>query len=135
MRDSTYSTKQREAILNLLTSSGSGHLSADEITQLLREQGINVGKSTVYRYLNMLTKSNVLRRYMVEGVACYSYIGDPQCREHYHLFCTRCGELRHVTCGRLDELNAHLCADHNFSLDTTQTVFYGLCEGCGGTRA
>lgn len=130
-----YNTKQRELILKYLSESAGKHIKADNIIEYLKQNETPVGKSTVYRYLDTLVEENLVRKYTIEeGVgACYQYIGKEKnnhCREHYHLKCSNCGELFHVNCELMDEINAHILKEHNFQIDSSKTVFYGICEKC-----
>ena len=127
-----YKTKQGERILETLIRNEDRHLTAEEICVLLKEEGAAVGTATVYRNLEKLVAEGTIRRYRLdEGEsACYQYIGDGSCHEHFHLKCLGCGEVIHLECDYLDELNSHLLEHHSFHLDRTKIVLYGLCSVC-----
>ncbi len=127
-----YKTKQGERILETLIRNEDRHLTAEEICVLLKEEGAAVGTATVYRNLEKLVAEGTIRRYRLdEGEsACYQYIGDGSCHEHFHLKCLGCGEVIHLECDYLDELNSHLLDHHSFHLDRTKIVLYGLCSVC-----
>lgn len=132
-----YQTKQRAAILALLTQCRA-HMTADDIVRQLQERGLAVGKSTVYRYLDKLIEQGSVRRYVIEeGMpACYEYCAEADaCSSHYHLKCTQCGRLLHVECETLRELNAHVRQHHGFLVDGSKTVLYGLCAHCAESGA
>lgn len=128
-----YRTKQRNDILEFLKTNTAQHLTADAITDALKQSGVSVGKTTVYRYLDKLANEGKVRRYFVPDAksACYEFI-DPAlaCHMHYHLKCTACGALLHVECGLMDQVAAHMERDHRFVVDQTKTVLYGLCHAC-----
>ncbi len=127
-----YKTKQGERIFELLIRNEKRHLTAEEICGLLRAEGAAVGTATVYRNLEKLVSEGKIKRYRLEEgeSACYQYIGDGSCHEHFHLKCLNCGEVIHLECGYLDELNGHLLGHHDFHLDCTKIVLYGLCSKC-----
>lgn len=127
-----YKTKQGERILETLIRNEDRHLTAEEICVLLKEEGAAVGTATVYRNLEKLVAEGTIRRYRLdEGEsACYQYIGDGSCHEHFHLKCLGCGEVIHLECDYLDELNSHLLDHHSFHIDRTKIVLYGLCSVC-----
>ena len=131
-----YRTRQRERILQLLTERRGEHLSAEEVVDLLRREGAPVGRATVYRYLERLVEQGSARKYFLEGGAgcCYQYSGGEDCREHFHLKCTGCGALFHVDCDYLDALERHVFDHHQFIIDNTKTVLYGLCAGCAAKK-
>jgi Fur family ferric uptake transcriptional regulator len=126
-----YNTKQQDAVLSVLKSTKGRHVTADEIYLKLIHQGKSVGKTTIYRHLEKLTADGTIRRFTTgdNSGACYQ-LSDSHCAEHYHLKCSDCGKLIHVECDFLDELAKHLMNDHNFKLDKSKTVLYGICSDC-----
>ena len=100
----------------------------------MKEYGANVGKTTIYRYLEQLANEGVVRKYRMQDGTCYQYQDDLQCREHHHLKCLYCGELIHLECAQLRELEKHVQLQHGFQIDNTQTVLYGMCENCRKQR-
>lgn len=127
-----YKTKQRERIDALIENIGDRHFTADEADILLRQSGEAVGKATIYRHLERLVSEGRLRRFYSEdgGSACYQFIGDAHCKEHFHLKCMTCGRMIHLECSYLDELNVHLMEHHNFEVDNTKIVLCGTCGEC-----
>ena len=129
-----YRTRQRAAILQYFKSHPHAHLTAEELCDALRANGISVGKSTIYRALDKLEESGIVRRFtMTPGEsACYQYAdgSGETCCTHFHLKCLVCGTLQHISCEHLDELTAHLGAKHNFTVDYAKTVLYGTCDPC-----
>ena len=49
---------------------------------------------------------------------------------HFHLKCTGCGRLILVECDYLGEVSKHVLEHHQFTIDNTKTVLYGLCADC-----
>ena len=127
-----YKTKQRETVENCLKNNKNRHLTADEITEILRSAGQDVGRTTVYRTLEKLIQEGRVRRYAAAkgDSACYQYLTDTACHEHFHLKCTGCGKLLHIECEQMQKLNSHILSEHKFRVDKLQTVLYGLCEKC-----
>ena len=130
----SYRTRQRAAILQYLKTHPHAHLTAEELCDALHAHGVSVGKSTVYRALDMLVDAGVVRRFTAspgEGT-CYQYAGGDgmQCHAHFHLKCVVCGTLYHIECDHLDELTAHLGIQHSFTVDYAKTVLYGTCDPC-----
>lgn len=126
-----YKTKQKESILEYLKQVD-GHVTADDVVNYFRNSGNQIGKATVYRYLDKLVEQNVVLKYSLGNgqSACYQYVGEHEAEHHYHLICVGCGNLMHEKCGYMDEIAKHLSADHSFSLDPLKTVLYGKCKHC-----
>lgn len=129
----SYNTRQRAEILDFLKSNPDKNLSIDDITLALSTQDIKVGKTTIYRYMDKLTKEGRVRKYKVENSksAYYEFISDHHgCLDHYHFKCTNCGHLLHVDCEMMDDVFSHMQSHHGFVADNAKTVIYGLCSNC-----
>lgn len=129
----SYTTRQKEILLDYLKSVENKHFTAGEVCEYFKDQGI--GKSTVYRRLEKLVDEGVLKKYTVDAQspACYEYIGEHAHVEHgecYHLKCEKCGKLFHLHCEEIEALEDHIGKEHEFSIDPVRTVFYGVCKDC-----
>ena len=63
--------------------------------------------------------------------AVFQYVDEGRhCREHLHLKCVQCGRIYHLDCHFMDEVRAHLMAEHGFTLQCEGSVLYGLCRSC-----
>ncbi len=131
MQRGNYQTKQQEAVATLFESCAHLCLTADEAHRHLLEQGLDVGKTTVYRAITKLCDAGILRRYAPQsssGAAQYQY--NP-CREsHLHIRCAACGAMEHLHCDEVEAFTAHIRAHHGFVLDEGRTLLYGLCQQC-----
>ena len=133
-----YKTKQRELILEYMKKCPLPHVTAGDIVLHLKSEGASVGLATVYRQLDRMVESGLVRKFLLDGGACYQYVGeDHECREHFHLKCLSCGELLHVDCDFLSTLAPHVLEHHGFDVDNSRTVMYGLCSECreGGQKS
>ena len=80
-------TAARQAILEVLLASG-GHISADQLAEMVRNQAPQVGRMTVYRTLELLSELGVIRPvYQGTGAAHYILMEDGH---HHHLVCAGC---------------------------------------------
>ena len=85
-----YSTKPRALILEIL-SKAQGHISAKEIIEQLKNHGQAASSATVYRTLSLLEAQGLVKKMTVgTGPACYQYMNERACLEHFHLKCTEC---------------------------------------------
>lgn len=112
-----------------------GHMTAADVFQRLKQDGVKIGLTTVYRHLEKLESEGVVVKYVVDEntPACYEYSGHdihegPE--NCYHCKCTSCGKLIHMHCGEVEKLEQHILRDHGFTVDPRRTVFYGLCNEC-----
>lgn len=127
-----YNTKQREKILNYLKEKREENVTADDILKFFHNNGENIGKATVYRFLNNLEEENIIKRYMLDerNCACYQFIDGKHCDEHYHLKCEKCNKIIHLECDEFRSIQSHILKEHNFELDGYKTVLYGICNKC-----
>ena len=135
MTSQWYKTRQKAVIEELLVKNADRHLTADDITDMLKENGNDVGRTTVYRTLERLVSDNKVRRFaMPQGEsACYQYISMGEtCHEHFHLKCNKCGALLHIECEQMSLLSGHIAEHHGFTVDNLKTVLYGVCRKCAG---
>ena len=132
-----YKTKQKEMVLEYLIAVEGRHVTAAEVCEYFTGSGISIGQSTVYRQLENLVNEGVVNKYIIDGKspACFEYVGRGEnCHQDvcFHCKCEKCGKLIHLHCEDLKGLGEHLYTHHQFALDTSRTVFYGVCEDCAG---
>lgn len=127
-----YNTRQKRELLRFLKERSLQHFSVDEVVFEMRDRGESIGRSTVYRYLELLAEQGVVRKYPgVEGVTQYQHVENAaRCDEHFHMLCSRCGNLMHVDCALMRTMSEHLMQDHGFQLDPRDTILVGVCEKC-----
>ena len=127
----SYNTKQSKLVYNFLQNNPHNHFSAEEVYFALISNGDNIGRTTVYRQLDKLCDENKVRKFFSgENNACCYQLESEDCHNHYHLKCSSCGTLIHTECDFLDKLSNHIFNDHQFRIDNSKTVLYGICQGC-----
>lgn len=128
-----YNTRQKAAIMSCIETMKKEHFTVDMICSMLIKRKENVGRTTVYRYLEKLASSGFLRKYAAQKgeSVCYQVVDDERvCNEHFHLKCEKCGSLIHMECDELNVVAEHIKNHHGFCLNPLKTVIYGVCEGC-----
>lgn len=83
-------TKQREAILAVITSDKCHH-TAEEIFELAKMRLPGISRATVYNNLHALEHEKLIRRITAEG-ASDRY--DSSYVPHGHLFCIKCARVQ-----------------------------------------
>ena len=130
-----YQTKQMKQILAYLQTIEGTHVTAADVCSYFKEQGINVGTTTVYRNLEKMVEQRLVAKYNVDGTssACFEYLGaEEHCHKTscFHCKCEKCGKLIHIQCDEIECLSRHMTEHHDFQLDPKRTVFYGICNEC-----
>ena len=84
-------THARRAILRILESEDSTHVSADDIHKKLIESGEEVGIATIYRVLNQFVNAGICIRHNFEtGQSLYELTPD---HHHDHMVCLTTGKV------------------------------------------
>ncbi len=122
-------TRQAEA-LGVALASMPGFSSAQQIHAELRSQGEQVGLTTVYRHLQVLTEDGTVDTIRdASGETLYR-----RCRSdahHHHLTCRRCGASVEVEGRAVERWAEQVAAEAGFT-DVGHTVeLFGLCPDCG----
>lgn len=133
MKQTTYNTKQKAAIMNCISTVKDNHFTIDTLCKLLTESGQTVGRTTVYRTVEKLASEGALRKYAASSgeSVCYQFVSDHiHCDKHFHLKCEKCGNLIHMDCGEMLSIAEHIKDHHGFCIDPLKTVLYGICEAC-----
>lgn len=128
----SYETKQSRLVVDFLSQNSNRHFSAEEVYTSLISLGYKIGRTTVYRQLDRLVDNDKARKFSTgdKDACCYQYNTSNHCHNHYHLKCFGCGKLIHTECDFLDKLSKHIFDDHQFTIDGSKTVLYGICNSC-----
>ncbi len=122
-------TRQRRAVAAVMESFDDFR-SAQDIHDLLKRAGKNVGLSTVYRTLTALADGgevDVLRT--EDGEALYRRCSGAH---HHHLVCRSCGRTVEVEGPAVERWADSVAAEHEF-IDVSHTLeIFGTCRSCAG---
>lgn len=129
---SVYNTRQKREMLKFLQERKLQHFSVDEVVFEMQERGEKIGRTTVYRFLELLAEQGDVRKYQnAQGITQYQHVQDASnCDDHFHMMCKECGNLIHVDCNLMHSMAEHLFSAHGFMLDPRETILRGLCERC-----
>lgn len=121
-------TRQREMVADVVFGS-EDHLSVEGIQRALLERGERVGLATVYRTLDVLVQSGLVRAHdFGEGFKRYEPM--PAQAHHEHLICVRCGRVLEFSNAQLERMLPMIADEHNFQHQRHRVEIYGLCHEC-----
>ena len=125
-----YMTKQRKALLNYLSLHADERLSAKQLEDALKSEGISI--SAVYRNLSELEREGKVRRVNNSGSreVFYQYTDSDHCKDCLHLSCEKCGKTYHMNSAVAQTLIENLAQSDEFTIDKANTVLYGVCDDC-----
>ena len=104
------------------------HADTDSIIRSVRGDLSEVSHQAVYDVLRALTNAGLVRRIQPLGsVARYeARVGD----NHHHVVCRSCGAIADVDCAVGDTPCLHASADHGFTIDEAEVIYWGTCPDC-----
>jgi Fur family ferric uptake transcriptional regulator len=106
--------------------------SAQEIHDILKARGEQVGLTTVYRSLQSLASAGDIDFLITdEGETVYRRCGT---QHHHHLVCRDCGATVEVSGPAVERWADAVAAEHGFS-DVSHTLeMFGRCAACSSGR-
>ena len=121
-------TRQRDLVAQTVFLS-EDHPSVEAIGKVLRSRGENVGVATVYRTLDLLVQSGLVRAHdFGEGFKRYEPM--PEQTYHEHLICERCGRVVEFQNERLERMLPVIADEHAFQHRRHRIEVYGICREC-----
>ena len=121
-------TAQRDLILEVFLNT-EGHVSGEDLYQLVREKDPTVGQTTVYRTLRLLTDAGLAREVRFgDGRAHYEH--NYKHEHHDHMICSECGKIIEFYSPELEAIQDAMAAKHKFQLTEHLLRMIGICADC-----
>jgi Fur family ferric uptake transcriptional regulator len=121
-------SSKRDRILNIFVRQ-EGHLSADDLCDLVRREDPGIGRATVYRTLQWMVGAGIARKVdFGEGRSRF----EPSYRHprHFHLVCTMCHRSSEFLSSDVESLVEEIAAARSFTPAQTVVQVVGTCEEC-----
>jgi len=123
-------TRQKQAILEELRKTDS-HPTADEIYERVRQKLPHISLGTVYRNLETLSKSGLVKKLDIGGPQKRF---DGEVESHYHARCLNCDRIDDLfvsTSVSMEDIFRDSC---DYQITGHQLVLFGLCPECKKRR-
>ncbi len=121
-------TRQRDLVARVVFAGGE-HLSVEGVERRLRDHGTPVGTATVYRALDVLVESGLVRSHdFGEGFRRFEPLLTSG--QHGHLICSRCGGVTEFSTDRFERLLPMVADEQGFQLHDHRVEIRGLCVTC-----
>jgi len=121
-------TKERSAVLKEFFSHP-GHLEAEEIAHNLRRKKSGASRATIYRTLDLLVESRIVRKVdLGHGHCHYELVLDHP--HHEHMVCVKCGKVIEFSDETIHKALARLCKRTGFKPTTHHFQVLGYCKDC-----
>ena len=115
-------TLPRLRILELLESSDSPHLSAEDIYRRLLSVGEEVGLATVYRVLTQFEQAGIcIRHNFEEGHALYELTPT---QHHDHMVCVETGDIIEFNCEEIENFQVKVAKEKGYEIVDHSMVLY-----------
>lgn len=125
-------TPQRRLVIRKLLTA-KRHLSAEQIVDMLKKDGVPVSRATVYRLLGALRDSKLIDVHSFDqGYRVYEpAVGKVH---HDHLYCISCGKIIEFQNEGIERLQDRVCKKHKFVEVYHSHKIFGYCAGCHSRR-
>ena len=125
---------KRDVIVNVFLRQ-EGHISADQLVDLIRHEDSRISRATIYRTLQWMVDAGIARR-VDFGEGKYRYEHSYRHPRHFHLICKSCNESFEFLSSDIEALVEEVAAARHFSPGQSVLQIYGECESCKtGRRA
>jgi Fur family ferric uptake transcriptional regulator len=125
-------TAQRELILEVFLRT-EGHLSAEDLYNIVKAEDPTVGFTTVYRTLKLLVECGLAREERLgDGHMRYEHLYNHQ--HHDHLICTECGRLIEFYSEVIETKQDEIAAQYDFQPTRHSLRIWGICSDCQAKR-
>lgn len=131
----SYHTKTADFISQFIQTKVACGFTAGELSAFLKEHGVTVNKTTVYRQLEKMTESGSLVKHkspVSEGFVYESAGGENHCAEHIHFQCCSCGSVIHLSDVKTAEYLRSLSDTLGLQINMSLSSLNGICRKCSG---
>ncbi len=126
-------SSKREFILNVFLRH-EGHLSADDLYDLLRREDHHISRATVYRALQWMVEAGIARK-VDFGEGRFRFEHSYRHPRHFHLICQSCNRSAEFLSSDIEALIEEIASARGFSARQSVLQIYGTCEECRTGRA
>jgi Fur family transcriptional regulator, ferric uptake regulator len=121
-------SSKREFILNVFLRH-EGHLSADDLYDLIHRDDQHISRATVYRALQWMVEAGIARKVdFGEGRSRYEH--SYRHPRHFHLICQTCNRSSEFLSSDIEALIEEIATARSFTAGQSVLQIYGTCEEC-----
>jgi Fur family ferric uptake transcriptional regulator len=126
-------SSKREQIVNVFLRQ-EGHLSADDLVDLIRKDDHRISRATVYRTLQWMVDAGIARK-VDFGEGRFRFEHSYRQPRHFHLICKTCHRSFEFLSSDIEGLVEEVAAARNFMAAQSVVQIYGTCEECRTGRS
>jgi Fur family ferric uptake transcriptional regulator len=121
-------SSKREKIVNVFLRQ-EGHLSADDLVDLIRRDDHRISRATVYRTLQWMVDAGVARK-VDFGEGRFRFEHSYRHPRHFHLICKSCHRSFEFLSSDIEGIVEEVAAARSFVASQSVVQIYGQCEEC-----
>jgi Fur family transcriptional regulator, ferric uptake regulator len=121
-------SSKRDFIVNTFLRQ-EGHLSADDLVDLIRKEDRGISRATVYRTLQWMMDAGVARK-VDFGEGRFRFEHSYRHPRHFHLICKSCNQSFEFLSSDIESLMEEVAAARHFASKQSVVQIYGTCEEC-----
>ena len=118
---------QREVILDAFLKS-ERHLSVDDLLQIVQKRHPDIGRTTVYRTLKLLSAAGLASELALDGQTRFEV--DYKRAHHDHFICKSCGDIFEFSSPEIERLQEEIAEGIGFVIDGHRHHIFGFCRRC-----
>jgi Fur family ferric uptake transcriptional regulator len=129
----TKRSSKRDLIVNAFLKQ-EGHLSADDLVDLIKREDHRISRATVYRTLQWMEEAGIARK-VDFGEGRFRFEHSYRHPRHFHLICKTCNRSYEFLSSDIEALVEEVAAARGFTARQSVVQVYGTCESCSTGRA
>ena len=110
-----------------------GHLSADDLVDLMRREDQKISRATVYRALHWMVDAGIARK-VDFGEGRFRFERSYRHPRHFHLICRTCNRSFEFLSSDVEVLLEEIASARGFQARQSVLQIYGVCEDCQAGR-
>jgi len=133
MLQKSYHTKTTDLISQFIHLKQENGFTAGELSEFLKENGVTVNKTTVYRNLDKMTENGQLVKHksmIADGFFYQTTDEEHHCEEHIHFQCCKCGSVIHLSDEKTSEYLDAISKKLGLEIDLHNSSLNGICPKC-----
>ena len=121
-------SSKRERIVTVFLRQ-EGHLSADDLVDVIRKEDQRISRATVYRTLQWMVDAGIARK-VDFGEGRFRFEHSYRQPRHFHLICKGCSRSFEFLSSDIEGLVEEVAAARGFAVAQSVLQIYGTCEDC-----
>jgi len=119
---------KRDLIVNVFLRQ-EGHLTADDLVDLIKREDQRISRATVYRTLQWMVDAGIARK-VDFGEGRFRFEHSYRHPRHFHLICKSCNQSFEFLSSDIEALIEEIAAARKFAGKQSVVQIYGTCEEC-----